>query len=269
MPLLLAPGCRRRSVGISSLQSRSSHNAAFATLSSQISATQTESLKAQLETFRSTLREFAVKHREEIKKDPVFRMHFQRMCAHLDIDPLAGPLHPSSSGSLSSLFSTLLPLSDFTYALLTQIIDISLSTRALNGGLIPMPDLLRRIERRRGVEEGAIGVDDVRRAVGTMDPLGGGYEVVSLPGTKGSLALRCTTTALQSTDSSALIALALETGGRLAPGQVAAELGWAIDRVRSALRGDLVDSGVGWVDEQADTAEGWEVWVGGMVVWGD
>lgn len=132
-----------------------------------------------------------------------------------------------------------------------------------------MPDLLRRIERRRGVEEGAIGVDDVRRAVGTMDPLGGGYEVVSLPGTKGSLALRCTTTALQSTDSSALIALALETGGRLAPGQVAAELGWAIDRVRSALRGDLVDSGVGWVDEQAETAEGWEVWVGGMVVWGD
>lgn len=207
-------------------------------------------------------------------------MHFTRMCAHLDIDPLAGPLTGPGGSAISSLFSTLLPLSDFTYALLTQIIDVSLATRALNGGLIPMPDLLRRLEKRRGVSEGQVGVDDVRRAVGTMDPLGGGYEVISLApptGNKSSfplgapetLALRCTTTALQSNDSSTLIGLALESAGRLDPDRVRLDLGWTRERVKAALLGDLVESGVGWVDAQAETTEGWDVWVGGVVEWGD
>lgn len=207
-------------------------------------------------------------------------MHFTRMCAHLDIDPLAGPLTGTGGGSaISSLFSTLLPLSDFTYALLTQIIDVSLATRALNGGLIPMPDLLRRLEKRRGVSEGQVGVDDVRRAVGTMDPLGGGYEVISLAPPTGikspsssapeTLALRCTTTALQSNDSSTLIGLALESAGRLDPDRVRLDLGWTRERVKAALLGDLVESGVGWVDAQAETTDGWDVWVGGVVEWGD
>lgn len=30
-----------------------------------------------MDQFRSSLREFAVKHRDEIRKDPIFRMHFQ------------------------------------------------------------------------------------------------------------------------------------------------------------------------------------------------
>lgn len=68
---------RRRCVGISSLQSQQSHTQAFSSLSSQISSSQIDNLKAQMDQFRSSLREFAVKHRDEIRKDPVFRMHFQ------------------------------------------------------------------------------------------------------------------------------------------------------------------------------------------------
>ena len=71
------PRVRRRSVGISSLQSQQSHSQAFSSLSSQISSSQIDNLKQQMQQFRSQLREFAVKHREEIRKDPVFRMHFQ------------------------------------------------------------------------------------------------------------------------------------------------------------------------------------------------
>jgi hypothetical protein len=39
--------------------------------------------------------------------------------------------------------------------------------------------------------------------------------------------------------------------------------------VKAALLGDLVESGVGWVDAQAETTDGWDVWVGGVVEWGD
>lgn len=42
-----------------------------------------------METFKTNLQEFAQKHRKDIRKDPTFRAHFQKMCANIGVDPLA------------------------------------------------------------------------------------------------------------------------------------------------------------------------------------
>lgn len=43
----------------------------------------------KLEEFRSHLEEFALKHRNDIRKDPQFRAQFHKMCAAVGVDPLA------------------------------------------------------------------------------------------------------------------------------------------------------------------------------------
>lgn len=46
-------------------------------------------IAGQLETFKKHLEEFASKHKNEIRKNPEFRNHFQQMCARIGVDPLA------------------------------------------------------------------------------------------------------------------------------------------------------------------------------------
>ena len=43
----------------------------------------------QMETFKVNLEEFATNHKDQIKKDPEFRVQFQEMCASIGVDPLA------------------------------------------------------------------------------------------------------------------------------------------------------------------------------------
>lgn len=46
-------------------------------------------MSKQLETFKTNLEEFASKHKQEIRKNPQFRVQFQEMCATIGVDPLA------------------------------------------------------------------------------------------------------------------------------------------------------------------------------------
>lgn len=50
-------------------------------------------MSKQLETFKSNLEEFASKHKQEIRKNPQFRVQFQEMCATIGVDPLACENH--------------------------------------------------------------------------------------------------------------------------------------------------------------------------------
>ena len=43
----------------------------------------------QLDSFKHYLEDFAAKHKSDIKKNPEFRGHFQKMCARIGVDPLA------------------------------------------------------------------------------------------------------------------------------------------------------------------------------------
>ncbi|RUS31269.1 EAP30/Vps36 family-domain-containing protein [Jimgerdemannia flammicorona] len=68
-------------------------------------------------------------------------MHFQRMCSNIGVDPLA---------SNKGFWAELLGVGDFYYELGIQIIDACMATRARNGGLIEIGELMRRVERMRG-----------------------------------------------------------------------------------------------------------------------
>ena len=49
----------------------------------------------QLDSFKTSLEDFAGKYKQEIKKNPEFRGHFQQMCARIGVDPLACKLTDS------------------------------------------------------------------------------------------------------------------------------------------------------------------------------
>lgn len=72
-------------------------------------------LTKQFDSFKTNLEEFAVKYKEEIKRDAQFRKQFQDMCANIGVDPLA-----SSKG----FWSEVLGVGDFYYELAVQIIEI-------------------------------------------------------------------------------------------------------------------------------------------------
>lgn len=202
------------------------------------------------------------------------------MCSSLSIDPLAGPVQSSSSSS--SFWSSILNLSDITYELSIQIIDISISTRPLNGGLITLPDLIRRICAARGIEgDGAVTEEDVKRAVSTMSPLGSGLEIIDLGGVntvdskKGSgngidrKALR-SGSALVDSDSATVVGLAMGTGGRVTARMCIDALGWMEERVRTVLQEEMVErEGIAWVDGQSEEEGSKEWWVTGVVEWGE
>ena len=46
-------------------------------------------LSKQLEAFQGNLEDFAAKHKDEIRRNPQFRVQFQEMCASIGVDPLA------------------------------------------------------------------------------------------------------------------------------------------------------------------------------------
>lgn len=48
-----------------------------------------QQMKDQLVTFKSKLEEFAMQHKADIRRDPVFRAQFHTMCANIGVDPLA------------------------------------------------------------------------------------------------------------------------------------------------------------------------------------
>jgi hypothetical protein len=66
---------------------------------------------------------------------------FQRMCDVVGVDALA-----SQKGFWSEMFG----VGDFYYKLGVSIVDVCLSTRGTNGGIMPIEDLLARVEERSG-----------------------------------------------------------------------------------------------------------------------
>ena len=173
--------------GLAALDRSLQSTAHYSSLSDELTTSQVNELNAQLQLFSSSLRQFAQSHRRDIVKDAAFRHAFQQMCARIGVDPLGAP--SKSSGKLAGLWNDFLGLGDFQYELSIQIIDVCVSTRAINGGLIEMTELIRSINRmRRGrVEhegdedddsEGQITQNDVLASIKVLKPLGSGYEAV-------------------------------------------------------------------------------------------
>ncbi len=253
----------RRGAGISALSRQTASSASYAALSSTISAQAITDLRAQLDAFRAALVAFAHAHRDDVRRDPALRHKFQLMCAAIGVDPLAGS-GPSGSG-LRSGWADMLGLADWQYELAVQVVDVCVSTRARNGGLIEMDDLLRRLGRLRGDGPAHRGItpEDVSRAIKLLGPLGAGYEILPVG---GSTFVRSVPRELD-VDQAALLALARAHAGVLREREVMAALGWTDVRARNALGNMVERDGLAWVDEQAQGGK--EVWVPSTLEWNE
>ncbi|KAG0316762.1 Vacuolar protein sorting-associated protein SNF8 [Dissophora globulifera] len=245
-------------------------NESYQRVGQTISDNQLEQLQSHLDTFRANLETFARLHRKDIQKDPVFRMHFQKMCANIGVDPLA-----SSKG----YWGELLGVGDFYYELGIQIIDVCLSTRALNGGLMELSEVKRRVERMRGIRDNKssssnnnqgsssrwanlsnatkdvsmeVTEDDMWRSIKALAPLGSGYQVLQI----GDKKMVSSVPRELNRDQSMILALIQATNAHVNVELLQDRLGWESGRVKTALD-TLLEDGLMWIDQQAEPHEYW------------
>lgn len=251
--------------GLAALERHRDSERNFASLSNTISQSQVDNLRSQLTQFRTALVHFASTHREKIKKDPSFRHAFSQMCASIGVDPLAGEGGPGSGGrkGAGGWWSELLGLSDWNLELGVQIVDICVSTRERNGGLIEMAELLRLLGKLRGTTNvNSVTEEDVVRSIKSLKSLGAGYEVLDVAGRR---MVRSVPKELDK-DQSVVLAAARDGGGRVTEASLVEKTGWARERARAALDNMLLRDGLCWLDEQ-DAECGRAYWVVSVMQW--
>ncbi|OCB83851.1 winged helix DNA-binding domain-containing protein [Sanghuangporus baumii] len=247
-------------VGLAALERHRESERSFATLSDTISRSQVDNLRSQLTQFRSALLHFASTHRDKIRRDPAFRHAFNQMCANIGVDPLTDGGSGSRRSGGGGWWSEILGLSDWNLELGVQIVDICVSTRDRNGGLIEMSEILRLLGKLRGTAK--ITEEDVTRSIRTLKPLGAGYEVIDIGGRK---MVRSVTKELDA-DQGVVLSVARGTGGRITQRILADKTGWTLDRARAALDNMLIRDGLCWLDEQ-DEQSGCAYWIVSVMQW--
>lgn len=225
---------RRRGVGVGRTSAATSSSSAHASVStssngsSSHAATTTSSLvqrKADeikaislqnaittLELLEVKLTEFAQRHQNEIKNDPIFRHRFLQMCAPLGIDVL------SSSKQKANIFHTLFATAsgnhsanpknnDYYYELAVKCAEVCLATQNRNGGIMSLQEIQSILQNRKTKMRVAntqttvttsnntntntnntntntpppASLEDIRTAIQHLSVLGGGFRTVELP----------------------------------------------------------------------------------------
>ncbi|THV01008.1 winged helix DNA-binding domain-containing protein [Dendrothele bispora CBS 962.96] len=252
--------------GLSAFDRHTQSQRSYALLSNQLSEKQIKNLHSQLSSFRTALTSFAVTHRDRIQRDPAFRHQFQQMCASIGVDPLAGPRR-------GGWWAELVGMGDWAYELGVQIVDVCVSTRERNGGMIEMGELIRVISKLRGLDKekekdkigfgggGEITEEDIVRSIKTLEPLGAGYQVVDIGGRKF---VRSVVKELDQ-DQAAILALARAQSGRVMEEDLVSQHGWTRERARVALENMLLRDGMCWVDAQDPNGSAY--WVPSAMRW--
>mmetsp|Transcript_967 Transcript_967/g.2777 ORF Transcript_967/g.2777 Transcript_967/m.2777 type:complete len:182 (-) Transcript_967:64-609(-) len=164
------------------------------------------------------------------------------MCSKIGVDPLV-----SSKG----FWAEMLGIGDFYYELGVQIIDVCMSTRDQNGGLMDLAELCARVGQLRAAAAQPVTPDDVRRAVEKLRVLGNGFAVVRA----GARDLVVSVPVELNQDHADVLTLA-QGSGFVTPSGVARSLRWRSDRVARALS-LLLKQGMAWVDRQAEEEQYW------------
>ncbi|KAG8140112.1 hypothetical protein E2320_002858 [Naja naja] len=193
-------------------------------------------MSKQLETFKSNLEEFASKHKQEIRKNPEFRVQFQNMCATIGVDPLA---------SGKGFWSEMLGVGDFYYELGVQIIEVCLALKHRNGGLIILDELHQQVLKGRGKFAQDVSQDDLIRAIKKLKVLGNGFGILPVGGTY----LIQSVPAELNMDHTVVIQLA-EKKGYVTISEIKSSLKWEMERAKQVLD-HLLKEGMAWLDTQA------------------
>jgi ESCRT-II complex subunit VPS22 len=165
----------RRRPGIAGIQQRRDASVALRVVGEDAERQHLEAMRAQLVRFRASLEAFALKHKAEIRADPVFRAQFHKMCANVGVDPLA---------SNKGFWTELLGFGDFYYELGVQVAEACLASKAQDGGLCELTRLMSLVLARRGRAAQPVSEDDLLRAIERLQCLGGGWKVLTVGGKK-------------------------------------------------------------------------------------
>ncbi len=205
----------------------------LATKGAQLNREKWDEMARQMKRFESHLEQFAHAHKSSIQNDPAFRAQFHRMCATLGVDPLT---------SRKGMWAQLLGVGDYYYELAVRAIEVCVATRPLNGGVISLSELVRHLQRRRSRD--VVSEDDVERAVGKLDVLGGGYSVVATG--RGKIV---TSVPIELSLDHTRILDICGTKGYTTITEIRRDAGWPESRARKAVK-FLLESEIAWVDEQ-------------------
>jgi len=228
----------RRRPGIQGLQNQASSRAQYLDVGSTVKEVQLEASKEQMQHFRTRLEEFALQHRESIRREPQFRRQFHRMCAAVGVDPLA---------SNKGFWAQKLQVGDFYYELGVQVVEACLHSRDQDGGLVDIQEVLRRVRKKRGNAVEQVEVDDILQAVRALQKLGAGFDVAPV----GSRKIVRSVPYLLRQDHGAALAAAQEEG-HVSLHSLARVTQWTEERAQQALD-DLLKEGMAWID---DTPQG-------------
>lgn len=234
----------RRGAGISALHKKKEAKNLFESKAEEIESEQFEYISKALSSFKANLETFAQKHKKEINRNPQFRAQFQRMCSRVGVDPLA---------SNKGFWAEILGVGDFYYELSVQIIQICLSTRKSNGGLIGLDELMRRLQFARSragkTSQMEISTDDVRRAIGKVKSLGTGFGIIQV----GEQQMVVSVPVELNFDHIAVLNSAVESYYVTISG-LKKEFAWTEERIHQVL--DLMlKEGMAWIDEQSGEGE--------------
>jgi ESCRT-II complex subunit VPS22 len=205
---------RRRGVGVgrtgaATISNSSAHPTNIAPTTSSLVQRKADEIKAislqnaitTLELLEVKLTEFAQRHQNEIKNDPIFRHRFLQMCAPLGIDVL------SSSKQKKSIFHSLFgsandhSKNDYYYELAVKCAEVCLATQNRNGGIMSIQEIQSILQNRKAKMRVAAAAashgknsnvpppasfEDIRIAIQQLSILGGGFRIVQLPSSSAS-----------------------------------------------------------------------------------
>lgn len=225
----------RRGPGLAGVNRNRITKERYAAKGTELADAEISHMVEQLESFKHYLETFATKHQSDIKKNPEFRQHFQKLCAQIGVDPLA-----SSRG----FWSEILGVGDFYYELGVQITEVCLATKAKNGGLIALDDLHKLVLKGRGRNRQDVSEDDLVRAIKKLSILGSGFKVLPLQERQ----LVQSVPSELNMDHTTVLQTAQKTG-YTTYSSIISELKWDKERVKHLIN-YLMQEGMIWVDNQ-------------------
>eukprot|EP00210_Caulerpa_lentillifera_P001549 g1487.t1 len=224
----------RRRPGVAGVLQKNRNREQFQIVGEQTKEQRKEEMKRQMAIFKTSLEEFALKHKQDIRKDPNFRAQFQKMCSTIGVDPLS---------SNKGYWTELLGIGNFYYELAVQIVEVCLATRSMNGGLMDLAALLKYVRQRRGSIAEPVSQDDIKVAINKIKVLGNGFELLTI----GSQTLVKSIPQELNTDKSRVLELA-RRDGFVSEIQLREDAGWTELRIASTLR-ELLKDGLAMVDD--------------------
>ncbi|KAK6456818.1 sucrose non-fermenting [Scheffersomyces xylosifermentans] len=232
------------------------HSDAYSKLGQSLNERHTDQLSTQLSVFQSALVNFAREHGEEIKQNSEFRNKFTQICQSVGIDPLDLLLYSGSVSKTSKSQSSKTQSDNYFISLAVRIVEVCQETRDINGGLIPLKELVSIIRENSYINI-EVTESDVEKSLSTLNTLGKGYDILTIHDKKW-LKFTSALGGSISNDQKKVYELCGFMGGYVTYRLLRDNYAWDKLRCKTVID-EMIMNGFLWVDSQGEGAE-WQYW---------